>query len=68
MEKEVFISKIEKEATDYAFATIYEPNEHMDAVESAVCDYLTGAYKAYELVTGDVIEFEEEGDYCQIIK
>ena len=55
MSKYEFINLIESEAMEYAMDCVFNPEEHMDAVESIAADYIEGAYTAYELLTGETI-------------
>lgn len=56
MNKNEFINRIESEATKYATECVFNPEEHLDAVKSIATDYIEGAYKAYELLIGEIIE------------
>lgn len=51
MTKEEFESAIEKEAIVYLKETLLDYEEHEDAAEAILTDYIEGAIKAYELLT-----------------
>lgn len=55
MSKDEFINIIESEAMEYAMDCVFNPEEHMGAVESIAADYIEGAYVAYELLTRESI-------------
>lgn len=55
MSKDEFINQIESEAMEYAMDCVFNPEEHMDAVEGIAADYIEGAYAAYELLIGESI-------------
>lgn len=50
MSTDIFWTAIEEEALAYAFESIIDPDNHLDAVEAVKMDYLEGARKAYELL------------------
>lgn len=56
MTKEEFGKIIEDSATTYAIGAIVDPEEHWDAIEAVAVDYIEGAIKAYELLTGTIYE------------
>lgn len=60
MTTEEFKEQIEELASAYALDCVYDPMEHMDAVEAIKSDYLVGAYEAYSLITGNTISYVEE--------
>lgn len=51
MNKEEFLELIKKNAIEYAYCTVVEPEEHQDAIDTIIYDYTSGALKAYELLT-----------------
>lgn len=56
MTKEEFNKLIEDSAVEYAVSTVDNPDEHSDAVDAIVIDYVEGAIKAYELLIGTYYE------------
>lgn len=57
MTKEEFLDIIEARAAGYAEGSVYEPEEHEDAVETIIYDYVEGARAAYTILTGK--EFDD---------
>ena len=45
---------IERLAEEYAFATVSDPENHMDAVQAAIEDFMAGAYAAWTVFTKDL--------------
>ena len=45
---------IQRLAEEYAFATVSDPENHMDAVHAAMEDFIEGAYAAWEVFTNDL--------------
>lgn len=56
MSRDEFINQIESEAMEYAMECVFNPEEHMDAVEGIAADYIEGAYRAYELLIEEIIK------------
>ena len=50
MDKELFLSKIEKEAKVYAEETICDPEFHEYAIKTAIIDFTEGALTAYKIL------------------
>ena len=44
----------------YALDCVYDPENHMDAVEAIKSDYLMRAYEAYSLITGNTISYAKK--------
>lgn len=51
MNKEEFLELIKKNAIEYAYCTVVEPEEYQDAIDTIIYDYTSGALKAYKLLT-----------------
>ena len=45
---------IERLAEEYAFATVEDPENHMDAVHAAIEDFVAGAYAAWAVFNKDL--------------
>lgn len=56
MTKEEFGKLMTENAVAYATESVVDPEEHDDAVEAIITDYIEGGLKAYELLTGTVYE------------
>ena len=50
MKKEEFEEMIYKEAIDYAYDVIQDPGDHLDAVEGAIFDFMSGAKYAWSIL------------------
>ena len=51
MELDYFWVIIEEAALAYAYESIVDADNHLDAVEAVKMDYIEGARKAYEILT-----------------
>lgn len=51
MNNQSFEQAIEEAALEYAKSIVMDSDEHDDAVDAIIEDYLAGAQKAYELLT-----------------
>lgn len=51
---EEYLALIQKLAEEYAFATVADPENHMDAVRAAMEDFIEGAYAAWDVFTNDL--------------
>lgn len=51
---EEHLAFIERLAEEYAFATVVDPENHMDAVHEAVEDFIAGAYAAWAVFNKDL--------------
>ena len=51
MELDYFWVIIEEAALAYAYESIIDADNHLDAVEAVKMDYIEGARKAYEILT-----------------
>lgn len=51
MNKEVFLKEMVKAAIAYAETTIYQPELHIDAVDSVFQDFMEGASSTYDTLT-----------------
>lgn len=56
MTKEEFGRLISENAVAHATESVIDPEDHDDAVEAIIADYIEGALKAYELLTGTIYE------------
>lgn len=50
---EEHLALIQRLAEEYAFATVVDPENHMDAVHATIEDFIEGAYAAWEVFTKD---------------
>ena len=51
---EEHLAVIQRLAEEYAFATVSDPENHMDAVHAAMEDFIEGAYAAWDVFTNDL--------------
>lgn len=51
--KEEFTKIIEEKAAEYANTTVFDPEEHPDAVEAIMYDYTSGALEAYDFLASE---------------
>lgn len=51
---EEHLALIQRLAEEYAFATVADPENHMDAVHAAMEDFIEGAYAAWEVFNKDL--------------
>lgn len=51
---EEHLAFIERTAEEYAFATVSDPENHMDAVHAAIEDFMAGAYAAWAVFSKDL--------------
>lgn len=61
MKKEEFDKIIYNKAVDYAYDVIQDPEEHLDAVEGAIFDFLEGAESAWNLL---IPNYNDERAIC----
>lgn len=50
MSKEKFDEIIYNKAVDYAYSIIEDPEDHLDAIDGAISDFMAGADYAWELL------------------
>lgn len=51
---EEHLALIQRLAEEYAFATVVDPENHMDAVHAAMEDFIEGAYAAWDVFNNDL--------------
>lgn len=51
---EEHLALIQRLAEEYAFATVVDPENHMDAVHAAMEDFIQGACAAWEVFKKDL--------------
>ena len=56
MTKEEFGRLMTENDVEYATKSVIDPEDHDDAVEAIIADYIEGGLKAYELLTGTIYE------------
>lgn len=61
MKKEEFDKIIYNKAVDYAYDVIQDPEEHLDAVDGAITDFMAGADYAWNLLMPD---YNDERAIC----